>query len=592
MWVYGDRTRTGDPRDMLAELCAALAVLEVGRPGPPIERHARLAALFIATSELAQGLADAAMVVQGGDGPTPEQDAALAVVMAMARALLASWRALGDGAPAPVLDVLGLDSGLGALSRLPLVREVELKTAEGYAFYALYPEAYAAAAMQLTPAPHPGGDTVIGVRSIGVGLAAIAAVALRAAPPLSLRPVGPPFQRQLQLTPALVVKLRKEVGGRFVVVDEGPGLSGSSFGAVADALERLGAEPSRIAFLPGHDGGLGPEASDAHRARWANATRPCVDFDALAARAAKPGWRLQSWFGDLTGEGPATLRDVSGGAWRALRYGDEPEWPAANTFQERRKFLLQSSRGTWLLKFVGLGAAGERAFVQARALGEAEFAPEATALRYGFLAQPWLEEARPMPLEPRRRAAFVAHLGRYLGWRATYLPAPSDAGADLPALLEMTRVNVTEALGAAAVRCLALDPGRWAAAPPFRRVWTDNRLHAHEWMQLQDGRWLKADAVDHAAAHDLIGGQDIAWDVAGACVEFDFDAGERAALLRAVAAPVDAALVALLEPAYLAFHLGAFHLAAEAHASWPQEQARLLRNTDRYRRRLQACIAA
>jgi glyoxylase-like metal-dependent hydrolase (beta-lactamase superfamily II) len=59
--------------------------------------------------------------------------------------------------------------------------------------------------------------------------------------------------------------------GRFVVVDEGPGLSGSSFAGTADALERLGVAPDRIAFLPGHGGDLGPEAAPAAVARWRTA---------------------------------------------------------------------------------------------------------------------------------------------------------------------------------------------------------------------------------------------------------------------------------------------------------------------------------
>ena len=54
-----------------------------------------------------------------------------------------------------------------------------------------------------------------------------------------------------------------------------------------------------------------------------------------------------------------------------------------------------------------------------------------------------------------------------------------------------------------------------------RRVETDNRLHAWEWLHTPDGRLLKTDALDHHAGHDLIGCQDITWDIAGATVELD-----------------------------------------------------------------------
>lgn len=584
MRVYGDQVRSANPRAEITDLQARLATLHA--PGPPIERHARLAALFIAASELAQGLADAAMTAAVGDVRTPEQDIAAELLMALARALLASWARLAD-ASAERWESQAISAAFDRLADLPLPPSVRLKTAEGHAFYALYPEAYAQAAEQLSG----GADAVVlGVRSIGLGLAAMAAAALGAEPPISVRPVGPPFERRLQLAPALEAELRARADRPFVVADEGPGLSGSSFGAVADALERLGVPRARIGFLPGHGGALGPQASSAHRARWAEAERPCVGFDALVLNASSPGHRLEGWFADLTGGALATLRDLSGGGWRALRHAREADWPAVDAFQERRKLLLEAGGQAWLLKFAGLGAAGERAFDQGRRLEIAGFSPAVRTLRYGFTATPWLADATPLQLDPRYRRTFAAHLGRYLGWRGAHLPAPASAGASLDALREMLRVNAMEALGEAAANASALDPELWAAAPPLRRVWTDNRLHAREWLTTADGRWLKTDAVDHAAGHDLIGAQDVAWDVAGACVEFDFDDEERRVLLDALreAAPVEPALAALLEPAYLAFQLGACSMAADAHGGWREEQSRLRRAADGYRDRLAA----
>ena len=583
MLVYGDAACAADPRQVLAALRRRLETLDW--PGPPVERHARLSSLFIAAAELAQGLADAAMAAQDGDGASPQEDAALALVMDLARALLASWQALGGEAEPAKRDDDALRAALTALEGLSLPAEVQLKTAEGYAFYALYPEAYAEAAAQLEATDQ---TTVIGVRSIGSGLAAIVAAALGTGAPITVRPVGHPFHRHLRLQPELRATLQSRLEGRFVVVDEGPGLSGSSFGAVADALEALGAPSSAIAFLPGHGGGLGAQASEAHSVRWAAAERPCVDLDALLLRADPAARTLPSWFADLTGSDAVSLKDISGGAWRALRYTDEADWPAANTYQERRKFLLTSARGTWLLKFVGLGEAGERAFAHAKALADAGFAPEASALRYGFLAQPWLASSRPLRLSREDRPRFVRRLGEYLGFRAAQLPAPEHAGASLETLLHMARVNAAEALGPRAAEVRAFDVARWAAAAPLHRVWTDNRLHAQEWLQLEDGGWLKTDGADHAAAHDLIGAQDIAWDVVGARVEFDLSPAETTILLEALRAraEVDFALVELLEPAYLAFQLGAFTMATDAHTGWPQEHQRLSHQTAVYRRRL------
>ncbi len=357
MLVYGDAVRAEGPRQTLAMLRDRLETLEA--PGPAIERHARLASLFIAASELAQGLADAAMAAQGGDNPSAQEDAALALVLQLAQALLGSWRALGAETDAPDLNRSALQDALGVIERTALPGVVQLKTGEGYAFYALYPEAYAAAALQITS----GGGRVIGIRSIGSGLACIVVAALGATPPVTVRPVGHPFQRHLRLRPALQARLKAGVGGRFIIVDEGPGLSGSSFGAVADALEDMGVAATDIAFLPGHADGPGAEASETHRKRWRAAERQCVPFEALVLDAEAPGHRLESWFADLAGEG--RLRNISGGSWRAVRYADEAAWPAAHTQQERRKFLLEGPSESWLLKFAGLGAAGERSFAQA-----------------------------------------------------------------------------------------------------------------------------------------------------------------------------------------------------------------------------------
>jgi hypothetical protein len=255
---------------------------------------------------------------------------------------------------------------------------------------------------------------------------------------------------------------------------------------------------------------------------------------------------------------------------------------------------MEAPSGRWLLKFAGLGAAGERSFAQAQALATAGFAPEAAALRYGFMAQPWLGGWRPLQLRPEQRSRFARHLGHYLGWRAAHLPAPEGAGASLATLLEMARANTAQGLGDQAARSPALSDARWAAATPPRRVWTDNRVHVHEWLEDASGSWLKTDGVDHAAAHDLIGAQDIAWDMAGARAEFSLDVAETAILLEALRehADVDPDLAALLEPAYLAFQFGAYSMAAQAHGGWPQERRRLDRAAATYRRRLAERLAS
>lgn len=564
MLVYGDQELCEDPRRRIARLRHRLADRVHDAPSP--ERHGALVTLFIEAAELAQGLADWEFHASGMDDRTALQDAAMAVVMDLAANVAASWRMAAPPDAAHTVDALD------RLSALPLPDTVCMRKAEGHAFYSLYPEAYLEAAAQLPPR-FAGSPVVIGLRSIGTGLAAMAAIALKAPTPVTLRPVGHPFRRELRLSERLRTALLADPEAGYVIVDEGPGLSGSSFGAVADWLEAQGVAADRIAFLPGHGGDLGPQASDRHRRRWAEALRPVVGFDDLFRSAETPFPPLERWFADSLGPPVAPLEDLSGGGWRRL-YGDTNELPA-NPQQERRKFLLRTATGSWLLKFAGLGGAGEQPLERARALHAAGFTAEPAALRHGFLAERWLEGACPLT---EATPDAVERLAGYLVFRAERFPAPSGSGAALADLLTMARTNIGEALGDGAARALEC----WTAdrvaelQAGIRRVVTDNRLHRWEWLQLPDGRLMKTDALDHAAAHDLIGCQDIAWDVAGGIVEFDLSDAQAELLCRMVEAvvPLDRRILAFCIPCYIAFQIGYWTFAAGSDPSAADERRR------------------
>lgn len=547
MLVYGDRDRIEDPRVVVARIAAACPTAAAKPDG--LIRHSLLVSLFIEAAELAQGLADAEFAALGEDDRTPCRDAATAVVMELARAVARSWR----GEPQP--GACTLVAGLATLSKQPLPETVRIRRPEGYAFYGLYPEAYLEAAARLPP-DLPAPFVVIGLRSIGTGLAAMAAVALSAAPPVTLRPIGHPFHRAVRVSARQRAALLADAGASYVIVDEGPGLSGSSFGAVAEWLETAGVPSRRIAFLPSHGGDPGPRSSDRHRRRWAEAVRPVIGFDELVHAAHGPVPPLERWFEDTLGPAVAPLRDLSGGAWRTASADLAADWPPVHAQQERRKFLLRTASGSWLLKFSGLGRLGEVKLDRARTLHQAGFTTEPIALRHGFLAERWLDGAQPpFTMSPKR-------LADYLLFRARSFPAERDMGASLPDLLAMAHVNIGEALGAAAT--VSLD--RWTPGTlrelgaGVRRVVTDNRLHIWEWLRTTDGRLLKTDSLDHADAHDLIGCQDIAWDVAGAIVEFGLAAAEAARLCGAVGA--SKRLVAFHLPCYLAFQIGYWSFAS------------------------------
>lgn len=567
MIVYGDRAAPAAPHHLLREITATLRTAEAAEPGPG--RHDLLTRAFLDTAGLAQGVADAEFAARDGvDDLSPAQDAAMELLLMLARKLTASawsgWQAIGPGVAPELL----------ALAMQPLPEQIKVRTPEGFAFYAVYPEAYLKAAAEH---PWPATPLVIGLRSIGTGLAALVAAVTGARKLLTLRPGGPPFRRELKVSTQIHALVHAHEGP-IAIVDEGPGLSGSSFGATADLLEGLGIAPERIVFLPSHGGDLGPQADPRHRARWAGAKRPVATFEDLARETP-----LADWFADLTGP-VSRIEELSGGAWRAERTGE----PApAHAAQERLKFRLHTASGRWLARFAGLGGVGEAKFERARTLHRAGFAPEPLALRRGFLLERW-EEASP--IEDVARERLVEHLAGYLAFRAAAFPAEPHEGAGRDALVEMAHVNLAEALGEAAAGLAADLTRRAAEAPPGRPTHVDGRLHAWEWLRTPDDLLLKADAVDHSCAHDLIGCQEIAWDVAGAAVEFDLTPAEVERLCEAVETAVgerpSPAALAFFEVCYPAFQAGYWRMAEAAAAG--DERPRLAAQAQRYIGRLAA----
>lgn len=495
MLVYGDRPREVDPRDLLRAMSERLGGLD--RVFPGIERHAQLVAVLIEAGELAQGLADAECDARGGDAPSALQDAAMALVMRVARAVAASWTS--DFAALP--PHCGVE--VEALGALPLPDRITVKTPEGYAFYAVYPEAYLEAAWEL-----PDHPAVVGLRSIGTSLAAMAAVGAGSPAPITVRPGGDPFDRRLDLAAPI------PDAPSYVVVDEGPGLSGSSFGAVLDMLPGR-----RVTLLPSHDGEPGRYASEAHQRRWRSATRLAKPFEEIVLP------HLAQWVADLVGDGEL-----------------EP-LPVGKT----RKYRLHASSGEWLLRFAGLGRLGAGKLARAQTMHQAGFVPEPRGLRHGFLVERWRDDAAA----PDRKT-LLETIARYLAFRAAAFPADEAQGASVTQLADMAALNLRQAGLAANLRTYQ---------GPIRRVRTDNRMHRRKWLQLSDGRILKADALDHDDGHDLIGCQDIAWDVAGAVVELDLSQNETAQLTRAVGAYPR--LVAFCRTCYAAFQLGSASLDAE-----------------------------
>jgi hypothetical protein len=396
---------------------------------------------------------------------------------------------------------------------------------------------------------------VLGVRTIGVALAAATAAWLarsgRSAGRFTVRPEGHPYDRRVQLDAAARAMIATAPDAHCLVVDEGPGLSGSSLLAAGEALLGAGVPAERVLLF-------GTRAIDP-------ATLVAPDAAARWGRFASAAAPAPAWL--QPGE-----RDLSGGAWRALATTDRSDWPAAWPAMERPKAL--ATNGQVLRKWEGLGRHGDRVHDRAARLGDARWSPRPLSapdargfLRYEFLP------GRPLGMNDRS-PAIAANLGRYVATRGRLFPAEPSAGAQ-EAFAAMVQANVAFELG----REVALPATPWQ-----RPAIVDGRLMPHEWLAATNGRLVKTDAATHGDDQFFPGPTDVAWDLAGAIVEWELDASLRTPLLAAYAATAgeDAAdRVPAFLIAYAAFR--ARYALMAAHACAPDDAERWRRLQLRYR---------
>lgn len=568
MIVYADHKRTENAQRLRQ---AAIEVAEsLDRMPHGIRRHAALVGLFISVSELVQALADADFETRGIDIFSTREQQGANLLVGLAAEVAKSWRngfATGGGIAPRLLRLLaGLDCQA----------EVLTGSAEGYAHYALYPESYLGAAQE---SGLDANTCVIGIRSIGLGLAAMVAAAIGAPAPFSVRPIGHPFRRHVNADPRSIAAWKDDPSARFAVVDEGPGLSGSSMHAVVAWLRELGVDTDRIHLFPSHSGGPGTEASQAVRETWLRCPKHVATaFEHTFCESSKSP-TLRDWVAEAVGSPELSLTELSGGEWRSVHYVDEKRWPPSPRRAERRKFLASAGHDRWLVKFAGLGETGRRKKRAAEMLNEAGLGPQVVALCHGFLVERWID-GTTMDQAPLPGARMIAELTRYLTWRALNLRT-CEPGASLLALAEMAVSNASEALRE---NCAAKLRGWLAKRTPvqvLQRVEIDGKLHPWEFLVCADGTVLKTDAVDHCRAHDLIGCQPIEWDIAGARVEYGLSDSDVTRLVEGMGLDVDNGHIDFFEPCYLAFQIGLWSTAAQSENGG--EKTRLAATADRYK---------
>ncbi len=373
-----------------------------------------------------------------------------------------------------------------ALSELEVPATFDVPVPEGFAFYALHPLNYSDLAARIARGP----TAVVGIRSIGTTLSAMVRAELRRrgvpATRTTVRPIGHPFDRRLELDvpSAAWVAAERASGSDFWVVDEGPGLSGSSFLSVGEALESAGVARERIRFLCSVEPQPRAMCARDAAARWAR----------FQVHPVASPWRRPA----------AAVMDISGGQWREGVFRSPAEWPASWVQFERLKYLSADRRR--LYKFEGFGRFGAEVAARARCIAEAGFGVPARHESDGFYSVPVIA-GRPATAATLDRS-LLERLAAYCAFRASAFPNSAGGQSQLE---HMMAWNYFEEFGK------ELDAG-WRLLPVERPVVVDGRMQPHEWIA---GTWLlKTDAAGHGHDHFFPGPADIAWDLAGAIVEW------------------------------------------------------------------------
>lgn len=402
-------------------------------------------------------------------------------------------------------------------------RVVSVSRPEGFAFYGLHPLDYSDAVKGI---PFDECNVVvIGIRSIGTTLGAVVAETIRArsgqtrkVESFTVRPQGHPYDRRCSFSDSQQ-KIIRECGptARFLVVDEGPGLSGSSFLSVGEALVNLGVDHSQILFL--------------------------------CSREPKPE-RLVSPNG--------TAR------WRRFAWQVAPQNHSVQ-------------RGD--LEYVGLGRYGEAVVARANALAAAGFTSPLSRAANGF-AQGVARAGRRLTRDDISTAV-LDRMAKYLACRVQTCNVPEQMVAS-DDLEQMARFNLLQATGTVLPADFCLQTKHAVIA--------DGQMMPYAWLLPGSGELLKLDCAAHGDNHYFPGPIDIAWDFAGAIIEWDMDHATQGHFLtryRELTHDDPSDRIHNYKMAYAAFRNAYCRMAASAMAGDTREAERLQRDARIYREVLQ-----
>ena len=522
LWIFRDGNRTVPAPDMVADLRSKLESCRLS--GSVIDA-------LIEAGELEAALEDAGC-----------RSATLAsrVTNAIASVLCGSSRdALGTAA-----DTLG---------SLEVPARIGVSPPEGFTFYALHPTDFVGVLCKVRREPRI--CAVVGIRSIGTTLSAVVVAALlaegRSATRITVRPTGHPYSRRTEFSTGQLAWVEQNFGAHFLVVDEGPGRSGSTFLSVAEALVEAGVPRENITLIGSRE----------------------PDVDSLCADDAACRWR-KFHFVTTT---PSVNRRFEGytyigsGDWRKFLLPADKAWPESWTQMERLKFV--SPDWKYLYKFEGMGPMGVEARARAFQLAEAGFGPSVSEAEDGFLSYSLVQGRQMQPEDADGRV--LDRMAQYCAFRNSEFSA---LGSGTLQLRQMVEFNVAQEFGIT----LSLREDDFYSD---RLVVTDGSMRPYEWIATSSGLMMKVDGVDHGDNHFFPGPCDIAWDLAGASVEWMLSRTRTEYMLnrfRTESGLDVSSKFDLYRLAYLVFRLGSCKMAISTVKGSPEE-TRLKAGYENYR---------
>lgn len=549
MIVYRKSEEECVTSDLVREV-AALAEKMAGAPG-----HDAATELLMETGRLEAGITDALF---------PEADGVNELTMAVRRAsimaghvFVASWEGRAKDVASWASSLL---RALEGISVMPLPWKIKTRVPEGFVHYGLFAEVYIKAAKDFFMAQRPEEAVCIGLRSIGTSLSAVVAATLEGmgcrVRSFTFRPKGHPFRRKARLTQQLEGAL-KGLGKQFLIVDEGPGLSGTSFACAAKKISSLGFKDKDIFLFPSWDPDPSSFLSPEAREIWVRHEKYVSSFEDL--------WVKSGRLAKEASVGPG-LVDISAGMWRSLFYKGEADYPATHPRHERRKYL---SEGSVLLKFAGHGRYGRKKLARAAALADAGYGLAASGLYNGFLKTDFVA-ARPLSGSDVNQLLLDEMAGYLAFIRRSFSVA---RGMDFDEFAHMASRNITLGLGQDWAQKAARLENMMVVYAGGAPVEVDGRMLPVDWLLTKNG-YKKADTLDHHSDQFFPSVQDISWDIASAIIEFDMNPMEQHYFVSKYSALAKDAVsrdrLRLYMIAYLAFRLGYASFAADELAATPE----------------------